>query len=270
MPTWGAHTPSGFACCLISFRSCGAFLAVLPRIYPSGAPLCILPGRDAAGTAVGSLAASLRDFLQGLLVHGWPPTIYVRRAGQRLTGSLRQMNTRHQRQEGAEPGTPSDATVIGEEVSAQKGELCLVVRAGEQLYALPVKHVEETMRPLPLSGVAGAPPFVRGVAVIRGIPVPVVDSAAVLANGDQPLSSETRFVALRIAARRVALSVREVIGVRQIDRKQLADLPPLLAHAREHVVTAIGTLDRELLMVLRSGKLVPEDAWAAIDDGENR
>jgi purine-binding chemotaxis protein CheW len=169
-----------------------------------------------------------------------------------------------------EGGTPSNATVIGEKVSTRAGELCLVVRVGKQLYAFPVNHVEETMRPLPLSAVAGAPPFVRGMAVIRGLPVPVLDCAAVLADGDQPLSSETRFVALRIAARRVALSVREVIGVRQIDSKHLADLPPLLANAGEHVVTAIGTLDRELLMVLRSGKLVPEDVWAAIDDGEGR
>ena len=125
------------------------------------------------------------------------------------------------------------------------------------------------MRPLPVSAVAGAPPFVRGVTVIRGLRVPVVDSAAVLCRGDEPFPV-TRFVALKIADRRVALGVCAVIGVRHISGNQLAELPPLLATAGAHVVTAIGTLDSELLMVLRSGKLVSEDAWAAIDAVENR
>ena len=116
------------------------------------------------------------------------------------------------------------------------------------------------MRPLPVSAVAGAPPFVRGVAVIRGLPVPVVDAASALGDSGEPFPLVTRFVALRIADRRVALGVCEVIGVREIGGEQLAELPPLLATASEHVVAAMGTLDSELLMVLRAGKLVPETA----------
>jgi purine-binding chemotaxis protein CheW len=144
----------------------------------------------------------------------------------------------------------------------------LVVRAGKQLYALPLEHVEETMRPLAVRTVAGVLPFVRGMAVIRGVPVPVVDATSIVGGNNQPPSHATRFVALKMADRRVALSVDQVLGVRQIGRNQLSDLPPLLAAAGEQVVTAIGTLDSELLMVLQSGKLVPENAWKVIDAGE--
>ena len=153
-------------------------------------------------------------------------------------------------------------------MSAEAGELCLLVRIGKQLYALPLSHVVETMRPLPVSTVAGAPPFVRGVAVIRGLPVPVVDAASIL-DGDEPFPV-TRLVALRTGDRQVAFGVSEVVGVRHITAEQLADVPPLLATAGEHVVTAIGTLDSELLIVLRSGKLVPEDVWPAIDAARTR
>jgi purine-binding chemotaxis protein CheW len=130
-----------------------------------------------------------------------------------------------------------------------------------------MEHVEETMRPLPVRVVGGLPPFVLGMAVIRGRPVPVVDAVCVT-GGDQPSASVTRFVALKTADRRVALAVDEVIGVRSIHAARLAQLPPLLSRVDDPVIAMIGTLDRELLMVLQSGNLVPAAAWQAIATGE--
>jgi purine-binding chemotaxis protein CheW len=113
------------------------------------------------------------------------------------------------------------------------------------------------------------PPFVQGVAVIRGMPVPVV-TAALLLGENGPSSPATRFVAIKAAGRRVALAVDQVLGIRAIDAKELSGLPPLLAAASEQVVSAIGTLDGELLLVLRSGRFVPEEVWTVIDAGDTR
>ncbi|MGH9372610.1 MAG: chemotaxis protein CheW [Vicinamibacterales bacterium] len=145
----------------------------------------------------------------------------------------------------------------------------LLVRAGAQLCALPLEQVNETMRPQPVRPVSGAPHFVRGVAVLRGLPVPVIDAASMIGQTEST-SRGSRFVALKTADRRVALAVDEVIGVRRIDEGALSDLPRLLAAASEQVVSAIGTLDAELLMVLESGKLVPETVWAAIEAERHR
>jgi len=139
-------------------------------------------------------------------------------------------------------------------------ELSLVIRAGGQLYALPLDCVAEIMRPQPVRAVAGGPPFVLGVAVIRGVPVPVVDGATTLGDGTVS-SSATRFVSVKTGDRQVALAVDEVIGVRSIERTQLSGLPPLMASIDAQVISAIGLLDRELLMVLRCGRLLPEDLW---------
>lgn len=144
----------------------------------------------------------------------------------------------------------------------EAGELCLLVRAGGQLCALPLEHVDETMRPQPVHAIAGAPHFVRGIAVIRGVPVPVVDVASALgAEESQP----TRFVTLRTADRRVAFAVDDVVGVRAIDEKSVSDLPPLLARASVRVVSAIGTLDTDLLMVIQTVRLVPEAVWSVLE-----
>jgi purine-binding chemotaxis protein CheW len=155
-------------------------------------------------------------------------------------------------------------------VTTDAPELCLLVRVGRQLCALPLQHVDETMRPQPVRAVAGVPRFVRGVAVIRGSPVPVVDAASALLGGGELSSHVTRFVSLKTADRRVALAVDQVVGVRRIDRRHLSDLPPLLTAASEQVVSAIGTLDGELLIVLRSGKFVPDVVWSAIEAEQTR
>ena len=51
----------------------------------------------------------------------------------------------------------------------------LVCRVATRICALPVGVVIETLRPLPLEPIAGAPAFVTGPAIIRGEPVPVVE-----------------------------------------------------------------------------------------------
>ncbi len=134
----------------------------------------------------------------------------------------------------------------------------LAVRAGPQLCALPAAHVAEVMRPLPVAPLAGAPPAVLGLAVIRGQPTPVVDLAALLAaRAPGPPAASARFVALRIGVRPVALQVDEVLALRALERDELAALPPLWQGPQPPAVTALGARDRELLLVLETARVLP-------------
>lgn len=142
----------------------------------------------------------------------------------------------------------------------------LVIRCGARLCAIAIHHVRETMRPLPVDSVAGAPDFVLGLAVIRGAPVPVVDLAAVLGGGEAA-QAHRRFVTLRLEERSVALAVEEVVGVERIDTSRLGELPPLLGIAGADRIEALGTVDAQLLLVLRAAQLLPPDVWAALSDG---
>jgi purine-binding chemotaxis protein CheW len=138
----------------------------------------------------------------------------------------------------------------------------VVCRVGARICALPVEVVIETMRPLPIEPVAGVPAFVVGLAIIRGQPVPVVDAARLLgAVATEP----TRFVTIRVRSRCIALAVDAVVGVRTIDAGALGQLPPLLAGVGRDVITAVGTLDAQLLLVLESTRVIPIDVWSALD-----
>ncbi len=143
----------------------------------------------------------------------------------------------------------------------ERGSPALVVTAGARSCALPLEHVVETMRPLPIEPLAGMPPFVLGLAVLRGEPTPVVDLGALLgtSGGDPP----GRFVTLRLGERRVALGVRTVAGFTVLDAAGLSPLPPLVAGGSE-AIAALGLRDGLLLLVLQTARLLPEQVWTAL------
>jgi purine-binding chemotaxis protein CheW len=142
----------------------------------------------------------------------------------------------------------------------------LLVRMNATACSIPVSEVIETMRPLPVAPLSDAPPFVCGMAIIRGIPTPVIELGA-LFQADQH-SPAGRFVTVRSGGRVVALSVQSVMGVVELDHANIADLPPLLQNARTEVIEAIGRLDAEFLVMLKTSRLVPESLWESLGNCE--
>lgn len=162
------------------------------------------------------------------------------------------------------------------DVRTEEEALSLVCRLDGRLCALPLAQVVETMRPMRVEPVAGAPSFLRGVAIIRGAPMPVVDAAALvtgaaLVSGAAPpghAANTARFVTLRVdgraAGRCVALAVDEVVGVRSLPAGSARDLPPLLRGGQAESISSLGALDSELLVVLESARLLPEAVWRSL------
>lgn len=142
-------------------------------------------------------------------------------------------------------------------------DLYFVCRVGSRLCAIPLGRVIETLRPLPLDPLPGTPEFVLGVSMIRGRPTPVLSGSRLLGDGSS--SPASRLVTVRAGDRPVALAVGEAVGVRALAAGALSDIPLLAAEGRSDAIAALGTLDRELLVVLESARLVPEGVWASIE-----
>ena len=47
-------------------------------------------------------------------------------------------------------------------------------------------------------------------------------------------------------------------------------MPPLLSQAQPGIVTAIGALEKELLLVLEATDLVPKEVWSSLAEVEVR
>ena len=137
----------------------------------------------------------------------------------------------------------------------------LLCRIGSCIGALAVKDVRETMRPLPIEPLSGAPPFVLGLAIVRGSPIPVIDAGRLLGSS---ASSPARFISLKLEERAAALAVDAVLDIRSLPKGILVDTPPLLREADRRLVSVIGALDAKLLVVLETARLVPDSIWSSI------
>ena len=100
---------------------------------------------------------------------------------------------------------------------------------------------------LPIEPLADAPDFLRGLAVIRGGPVAVVDLGLLLG---QTRTAPARIVTARVGDRILGLAVAGVLGVRREDEVGPHAVVPLLRQAAQESVSAIGALDSETLLFL--------------------
>lgn len=117
--------------------------------------------------------------------------------------------------------------------------------------------VVETMRPLPITPLPGMAPYVRGLSVIRGGPVPILDLGLWL---DGVESQATRVVTFRVADRTAGLLVDEVLGVEDLEASTLHALP----FDGEAAIDAVGTVEAQILVVLQAARAVPEAVWEAL------
>ncbi len=146
--------------------------------------------------------------------------------------------------------------------STRKGLHLLCLVQGIHV-AIPLSHVRETMRALPTTPLRDMPPFVRGLANIRGRPTPVVDVGCLL-SGTQRLEP-ARYVSIQCAGRTVALAFDDVLGTSALTDGTYQELPPLLTGAAADAVEAVGHLDAALLVVLAAARVLPEEAWKTLE-----
>ena len=139
---------------------------------------------------------------------------------------------------------------------------CLLCQVDASYLALPIAHVIEVCRPLDVKRLPDAPRWVLGACVLRGKAAPVIDARSLLDESAAVSSKPAgRWVALRVAERRVVLAVDAVLGARALPPEAGTDVPPLLAATDS--LAALGTLDSKLLLVLREARLLAHDALQA-------
>ena len=122
----------------------------------------------------------------------------------------------------------------------------------DALGALPLTHVREIMRPLPVTPAGSGGDRRTGYATIRGIATPVVEAALLLGASVRA----TRVVALTSGSRQIALAVEDVLGLIQLCNASGSQLP--LFDAR---VASLGAIDPALPgLLLTMQRVSSEDA----------
>ena len=137
----------------------------------------------------------------------------------------------------------------------------VIVRAAGRVCALRLADVVETLRPLRVEPLPEMPKYILGMSVVRGIPVPVLHLGLLFGITDDTRAH--RWITARIGGRTLALAVEAVRGIHRLDASVMESLPTLLQSAG--AVESVGTLDDQLITLLRSARLMTEDPWKQIE-----
>lgn len=138
----------------------------------------------------------------------------------------------------------------------------LLVKAGDELYALPGGAVREVMRwriPLPIPG---APAVIPGIISQRGIILPIVDLRRALGLAQAAPERATRLVVVDHDDVAMALLVDAVVDLILFPADELAPPPAGLETARARMLAAVTRAGDQPVGVVNLAGLI-----AAVQEG---
>jgi purine-binding chemotaxis protein CheW len=139
--------------------------------------------------------------------------------------------------------------------------LHVVFRVAGAEYVLPASVVLQMESFAGATPVPGAPPYVTGIIQVRGRVVPVVDLRVRFGLPPVEATLDSRVVVLELPERTVGLLVDSAREVVKLAPDQLRSPPSLVsADGAEGYVKSVAHLDKRLLMLLDSAKVVGEES----------
>ncbi|MBI2568903.1 MAG: purine-binding chemotaxis protein CheW [Candidatus Schekmanbacteria bacterium] len=110
------------------------------------------------------------------------------------------------------------------------GRVQLVVfLVGRELYGVDIVKTREILRLLPIRSLPNTPPFLEGVATVRGELIPIIDLRKRFASGSAGPERDARIVVLRSEeAVDIGVIVDAVCEIAVVETADLKAAPPLL------------------------------------------
>ena len=120
--------------------------------------------------------------------------------------------------------------------------------AGEA-YAVPIAHIAEILKPLPITPVPRAPRVVIGVMTVRGRLVTVFDLRRRLRLPESPLDQRSRILITDTGDERIGLLVDEVMQVHRLAESEI-EARDVLGGDPDPYIAGIGRPEGALLILL--------------------
>jgi purine-binding chemotaxis protein CheW len=126
-------------------------------------------------------------------------------------------------------------------------------RLGQEHYAFPSSEVREVFPLTEITMLPSLPPFVLGVANVRGRILSVIDIRRLLDFGDTGLTNLNRAIILHGNGMELAVLADEIVGVYASDAAKWQRSLPTLSGRREEYLKGVT---REQVVVLDAAKLL--------------
>ncbi len=132
----------------------------------------------------------------------------------------------------------------------------LAFTLGREEYGLDILRVQEIRGYEPVTRIANAPAFIKGVVNLRGTIIPVVDMRIKLNLGEASYDQFTVVIILNIAGRVVGMVVDSVSDVTTLKPEQMRPAPEVGSAFDADYLIGLGDLGERMLILVDIDKLM--------------
>jgi len=136
---------------------------------------------------------------------------------------------------------------------------------GQEEYGIDILKVQEIRSYEEPTHIANAPAFIKGVANLRGIIVPIVDMRIKFKLGSAEYNQFTVVIILNVAGRIVGMVVDGVSDVITLSPEQTKPAPDFSSSFDTEYITGLGTVDERMLILVDIEKLMGGADMALVD-----
>jgi purine-binding chemotaxis protein CheW len=155
------------------------------------------------------------------------------------------------------------------ESQAEAGEVAgkefLAFTLGQEEYGIDILRVQEIRGYEPVTRIANAPAFIKGVVNLRGIIVPVIDMRIKFNLGTPTYDQFTVVIILNIAGRIVGMVVDSVSDVTTLRPDQVKPAPEMGTTFDSDYLIGLGTLGERMLILVDIDKLMSSTEMGLIE-----
>jgi purine-binding chemotaxis protein CheW len=141
----------------------------------------------------------------------------------------------------------------------------LTFMLGEEQYALDIRAVKEIRGFDPVTKIANAPEYIKGVINLRGDIVPIVDMRIKFNVGQATYNEFTIVIMLHVAERIVGVVVDAVSDVIKLEQEQLKPPPEFGVAFDSRYLYGLATIDEQMIILVNIEALITGDELGLID-----
>lgn len=131
----------------------------------------------------------------------------------------------------------------------------VIVRSGNEEYALPVENVISIEKLESVNPIPHLPEYMIGLMKIRGELVPILDFEQILYNRKAPHNDEVRVVVAQTDSLNIGLLVLEAKEILDLPRDALKQIG-LSNYSRTKFVSSVANLDERMITLIDPSTLV--------------
>lgn len=145
------------------------------------------------------------------------------------------------------------------------GSEYLAFTLGKEEYGIDILRVQEIRGYEPVTRIANAPDFIKGVVNLRGTIIPVVDMRIKFKLGTPTYDQFTVVIILNIAGRVVGIVVDSVSDVTTLSPGQVRSAPEIGTALDNEYLIGLGTIDERMLILVDIDKLMSSSEMGLIE-----